>query len=396
MAESATKALSAQTQSSPPCAEFPVKVGSSAPAGLRGVVVGETEICRLDDQDTGLLYRGYDLVDLVQSCCFEEVIHLLLSGELPTVEQLGKFETRLTEYRQPPASLITLVKTMPRAAKPMSVLQTATSALGCCGDGDDARTLPNHSDQALRFVARLPSIVGQFDAHRNQRAGRPANSGTSHAAYVLSQFTGEEASPDDISTLDKALIIHAEHEFNASCFSARVTASTLGDFAAALSAAMGTLSGPLHGGANEQVLLLTGRIGHPDAVGRFVDHALSRSERIPGFDRKGYRYGDPRVAMLRHMAEDICQKKGNNQLLAILKKLDETVHSSSGLWPNIDLYSAAVFHSLGVSRDLFTPLFACARAVGWSAHIVEQQHNNRLIRPVANYIGPDHRSLPDH
>lgn len=359
--------------------------------GLAGVYVDYTTICEIDNDTDQLRYRGYDIADLIEHCRFEEVVFLLLFGELPTPTQTGTIAEALLANRELPAPIYDLIRALPRSTEPMAVLRTAVSALGCYEP--EIPTVEDTRLSAIRLIAQVPLVIGAFEAHRRERPWLAPLVGGSHAAHVLQQFTLDQ--PDDLDTkvLDKVLSIHAEHELNASCFSARVTASTLSGLSASLTAAIGTLSGSLHGGANERVLMNAQTISDPGGVDRFIDEALSRKDKIHGFGQRGCAGEDPRAVILRKMAEQLVQRKGDDSVFKVLTRLHDTMSTRRKLWPNVDFYSASVLYSLGIPRDLFTPLFAASRAAGWSAHILEQLADNRLIRPKAKYAGPELRRV---
>ncbi|WP_429932713.1 citrate/2-methylcitrate synthase [Agrobacterium vitis] len=360
--------------------------------GLAGVYVDFTTICEIDNDTDQLRYRGYDIADLIEHCTFEEVVSLLLFGELPTPAQTANIAQALLVNRELPAPIYDLIRSLPRSTEPMAALRTSVSALGCYET--DGQSLEETRLSAIRLLAQIPLAIGAFEAHRRERPWLDPLSGRSHAAHVLQQLTLQDPDEQDAQVMDKVLSIHAEHELNASCFSARVTASTLSNLAASITAAIGTLSGSLHGGANERVLMNVQTISDPEGVDAFIDGALSRKEKIHGFGQRGCAGEDPRAVILRGMAEDLVQRKGDDSVFKVLTRLHEAMSTRRKLWPNVDFYSASVLYSLGVPRDLFTPLFASSRTAGWSAHILEQLADNRLIRPKAKYAGPELRSVP--
>jgi citrate synthase len=359
--------------------------------GLAGIFVDDTAICEIDNGTDELRYRGYDLTDLLAHCKFEDTIHLLLFGEIPSRQQDADIRDTLRFNRDLPGSVYDLIRTLPRSANPMSVLRTTISALGCYEHGvedEDGGRL-----RILRLISQIPMVIGAFEGHRRGIPAPVAVPTGSHAAHVLQQLLPRASDDADVAVMDKVLTIHAEHELNASCFSARVTASTRSSLVAALTSAVGTLSGSLHGGANERVLMNAQVIGKPDAAEAFVDRALARKEKIHGFGQRGCVGEDPRAVILRNMAEELVLRKGDDSIFQILSHLHEAMTARTKLWPNVDFYSASVLYSLGIPRDLFTPLFAASRIVGWSAHILEQLANNHLIRPKARYVGPTLRRV---
>lgn len=360
--------------------------------GLTGVLVDFTAICEIDNETDNLRYRGYDIEDLIQHCSFEDVANILLYGELPTVSERAAIVETLQSSRDLPGAVYDLILSLPVSTEPMSVLRTAISALGCF-DAAQEDDLVGIRRRALRLTAQVPTIVGAFEAHRRGVATLEPLHGMSHAAHVLQQFTLRAPDSLDAQALDKVLTLHGDHELNASCFSARVTASTLSNLTAAVTSAIGTLSGSLHGGANERVLLNAQEIGVPENAERFIDEKLGRKEKIHGFGQRGCAGEDPRAVILRGLAQELVRRKGDAGVFDVLTRMHDVMSTRTRLWPNVDFYSASVLHSLGIARDLFTPLFAASRIVGWSAHVVEQLTDNRLIRPKAKYIGPAPRSV---
>lgn len=365
--------------------------GEAVLRGLSGVFVDFTAICEIDNDTDRLRYRGYDLPDLIAHCDFEDIVYLLLFGELPDAGQHANLAQALRVNRQLPDGVHDLIRALPVGADPMAVLRTTVSALGCHephgAELDDIRA------GAIRLIAQIPMLLGAFEALRRDQPPPEPMPDSSHAAHVLQQLTSRLPEPADAAVMDKVLIIHAEHELNASCFAARVTASTLSTLTAALTAAIGALSGSLHGGANERVLANAQAIGHPEAAAAFVDDLLARKEKVHGFGQRGCAGEDPRAVILRVMAAELARRKGDARIFRVLSSMHEAMAARTKLWPNVDYYSASVLHSLGLPRDLFTPLFAVSRSVGWSAHVLEQQVNNRLIRPKAKYVGPAPRRV---
>lgn len=379
--------------------ERPSTIAASADAipifrGLAGVFVDYTTICEIDDENNKLRYRGYDLGELVGNVAFEDVVHLLLHGELPTETQRRQLAMEMDQNRYLSNGVSQIIDLLPKHASPMAVLRTSISAIGCYYSG--TATPAEVRNAAVRLVAQLPLAIGRFRARTHQEASPEIEVGAPHAATVLSQFTGVEVGKldaADISVVDKLLTIHVEHELNASCFAARVAASTLTDLAAAVTAAVSTLAGSLHGGANERVLRTAQKIGAPEAVDDFVRDAFANKRKIHGFGQRGCKAEDPRAILLRGIAEELSVRKGGSDILPILLAMNKSVQKHRELWPNVDFYSAAVLHDLGIDTELFTPMFACSRVVGWSAHVAEQIDDNRLIRPKAKYVGPQYRHL---
>ena len=355
--------------------------------GLEEVVALESKICFIDGHLGRLIYRGYDIRDLASRSTFEEVAYLLWYGRLPTTSQLADLTARLATLRALPEELGQQIDALPPTANPMDILRTAVSALALFEPGE-AKPGASSIGGAQRLTAALPTIVGRF--HR-RRAGLPAlrpRPELSHAAYLLYCLLDREPTTLDAKAVDVALILHADHELNASTFAARVTASTLSDLYSAVTSAVGTLKGPLHGGANERVMEMLDEIGSVDRVEEVVKGKLSRHERIMGFGHRVYKVEDPRATILREWSRKVGEEKGNLRYYDLLRKVEEVVHREKGLYPNVDLYSGSVYALLGIPHDLFTPIFAVSRVSGWTAHVLEEYDDLRLIRPTAAYVGP--------
>jgi citrate synthase len=354
--------------------------------GLQDVVALESQICFIDGKKGRLIYRGHDIRELAERSTFEEVAYLLWYGRLPTSKHLDELRRRLGSLRELPEPLVHILGEMPANASPMDVLRTAVSALALY---EPAETQPGSSSigGALRLTAILPTVLGYY--HR-RRVGLPPpepNPALSHAAWILHAIRGTEPSELEVRALDVALILHADHELNASTFAARVTASTLSDLYSAITSAIGTLKGPLHGGAAERVMELLEEVGEPDRAEEVIRAKLARHERIMGFGHRVYKVEDPRATILREWSRKVGQAKGNLRYYDLLRRVEEAVHAEKGLYPNVDLYSGSVYTLLGLPKDLFTPLFATSRVVGWTAHVLEEYQDLRLIRPTAQYVG---------
>jgi citrate synthase len=355
--------------------------------GLEDVVAGESQICFIDGKEGRLIYRGYDIRDLAENSTFEEVAYLLWYGKLPTETQLEDLQGRIRQLRTLPDGVRAVIERLPSDTTPMDVLRTAVSALASF-EPNETKAGASSIGGALRLTAVLPAIVSEFDRRRRGLAPLPPRTDLSHAANVLYLLTGREGSPTDVRAIDVALILHADHEFNASTFAARVTASTLSDLYSAITSAVGTLKGPLHGGANERVMDLLRQIGHVDRVEASIRERLARHERIMGFGHRVYKVTDPRAVILREWSKRIGEERGNLQWYDMLRRVEQVVFQEKGLYPNVDLYSGSVYTLLGIPDDLFTPLFAMSRISGWSAHVLEEYADLRLIRPKAVYTGP--------
>jgi citrate synthase len=360
--------------------------------GLEGVVVAQTELSRIDGQKGELLYRGLNIHDLAENACFEEVAYLLWYGHLPNRTQLDELKARLAAHRELPPPLKMMLPNFPRHATPMEVLRTATAALSMFDPtADETQSFEGNLDKAIRLTALFPAILAAFDRARDGLAPIDPDPGLGHAANFLYMLHGVRPDPDSVRALDVYLILLAEHGMNASTFSARVTASTLGDIYSGVVSALGTLKGPLHGGANQAVMEMLEQIGEESHVKAFVQNALDNKQRIMGIGHRVYKIEDPRVRHLRRLSAvlsiEVCEPKWHIISLRI-EEIALPVLSKKELYTNVDFYSATVLHCLGIPTDMFTPMFAMGRIVGWTANIFEQYAHNRLIRPRAEYVGP--------
>jgi citrate synthase len=358
-------------------------------AGLEGVIAGESEICYIDGYLGTLSYRGYNIHTLADNATFEEVVCLLWNGWLPKQQELDGLKKALVAERELPAPVTEFLRGVP-GSNPMDVLRTAVSMLSLYDpEAPDMSPEANHR-KAVRLMARTATIVTTFDRLRNNKPVIPGDPALDFAANFLQTLTGKR--PDDVMerAFDVALTLHADHELNASTFAARVTAATLSDIYSAITSGIGALKGPLHGGANQDVIKwLLGLGDEEEAVAR-VKNTLARKVKIPGFGHRVYRTDDPRATHLRVLSEELGRRTGQVKLYQLSKRMEETVREVKGLNPNVDFYSASAYYSLGIPIDLYTPIFAVSRMAGWTAHVLEQYRNNRLIRPRAEYKGnPD-------
>ena len=365
--------------------ETPVK------AGLEGVIAGNSSISWVDGQKGRLIYRGYDIHDLAEHASFEEVVYLLWYGKLPTRSELEALSNELKANRQLPDEIWQMMRLIPRTAKPMEVLRTLTSAMSAFDTSEykDQTTREANLHQAIRLTASMATIVAGYERMRKGLEPVAPDPELNHAANFLYMVKGER--PDDLEAraFDMVLVLHADHEFNASTFAARVTAATLSDMYSAITSAIGALKGPLHGGANEQVLRTLKAIGEVDKARQWVIDALGRRERIMGFGHRVYKTMDPRAIHLKKMSQELGQRAGDTKWYEMSEVMEKVVHDEKGLYPNVDFYAASVYHSLGLESDVFTPIFAVSRVAGWTAHVLEQHGDNRLIRPRSNYVGDD-------
>ncbi len=355
--------------------------------GLQDIVALESHITFIDGKRGRLLYEGYDIRDLAEHSTFEEVAYLLWYGRLPTAEQLRDLEQRLAQLRALPEPVGRLIDTLPAESNPMDILRTVVSTLPMF-EPSETQPSPNSIGGALRLTAAIPTMIGRFQRRRSQLSPLKERPDLSHAKNLLYQITGREGSDLDARAMDVSLILHADHELNASTFAARVTASTLSDLYSSITSAVGTLKGPLHGGANERVMEMIDEIGTVDRAEEVVKAKLARHERIMGFGHRVYKVEDPRATILREWSRRVGESAGNLHAYDVLQKVVEVVHREKGLYPNVDLFSGSVYATLGIPRDLFTPIFAASRVAGWTAHVLEEYRDLRLIRPTARYVGP--------
>jgi citrate synthase len=356
--------------------------------GLEGVVAAETQLCDLDGKNGRLAYRGYDIDDLARKATFEEVAYLLWMGELPNKSQLDRFMEELAAARPIPGDLVKAYALMPKQTDPMRVLQASVAVLGM----HDQDTTDNSHAANLRKAMRLTSqFATAICAHHRVRNGQepvPPSKDLSLAANFLYMLTGKKPSEVTTKAFDASLVLYAEHELNASTFTTRVIAATLSDMHSAVAGGVGALKGTLHGGAGEAVMRTLLEIGRLDNVDAFVDKALAEKRRLMGMGHRVYTAGDPRAAILKGMAEAACREMGQALWYDLAVKLHAKVQALKKLIPNVDFYSAPLFYSIGIPVDLFTPVIATSRIAGWTANLLEQYDDNRLIRPRADYKGP--------
>ena len=351
--------------------------------GLEDVVSGQSSICFIDGQEGRLLYRGYDIVDLAPKSTYEETAFLLWNGHLPTAQELHSFSDDLTAKRAVPEGVLSILSSLPANCDAMDALRTCVSALGLY---DDPMYTPQEKAQSI--AAKIGTIVPAIHRHKHNQDIIAPRDDLGYSANLLYMVTGEVPSKEDSHLMDVLLILHADHELNASTFTARVIASTLSDVYSAVTGAIGALKGPLHGGANEKVIEMTIEIGNPENAESYVDALLAKRQKITGFGHRVYKTMDPRAAILKDMAEKFIHTEKERKVLQILEKTEEMMKTWKNLYPNVDLYSGLALNHVGIPSYLFTPVFAVGRAPGWLAHVLEQYSDNRLIRPRAEYIGP--------
>ncbi|SDH33144.1 citrate synthase [Alteribacillus persepolensis] len=360
----------------------------STTRGLEGVVATSSSVSSIIDDV--LTYQGYNIDDLAENASFEEVIFLLWNGRLPKRSELDELTKQLAENMEVPKEVFDYMKAYPvDKVHPMAALRTAISQLGLYDEAADEMTEEANKQKAIRLQAKIPAVVTGFSRIREGKEPIAPKKELSFAANFLYMLKGEEPDETSETAFNKALVLHADHELNASTFTARVCVATLSDIYSGVTAAIGALKGPLHGGANERVMAMLMEIGNTDNVEPYIRKAIDNKEKIMGFGHRVYKQGDPRAKHLREMSKKLTGITGESKWYDMSIKIEEMVTSEKGLPPNVDFYSASVYHSLGIDHDLFTPIFATSRVSGWIAHILEQYSNNRLIRPRAEYVGPE-------
>jgi 2-methylcitrate synthase len=362
-----------------------------APKGLEGVVATTSSICYIDGDAGVLAYRGIDIHELADNSTFEETCYLLWFGRLPSRTELQDLRDRMAEERKLDASIIHRLHLAPKHALPMDVLRTIVSALSFYDPEEKNNDREANIHKAIRLTAQIAMIVAAYDRIRKGLEVVQPDRSLSHAANFLLMLTGKHPSKTAERALDIALILHADHELNASTFAARVTAATLSDMHSAITSAIGALKGPLHGGANEAVFRILEAIDKSGAEPvEYVKGMLAQKKKIPGFGHRVYHTEDPRATHLRQMSRDLGHSSGQSKWFDFSQKIENFVKSEKKLNANVDFYSASTYHTLGIDVDLFTPVFAVSRISGWTAHVIEQLEDNRLIRPRADYIGPEY------
>jgi len=362
-----------------------------AAKGLQGVVAANSGICWIDGEAGVLAYRGIDIHELADKSTFEETAFLLWFGKLPSRRELDEFRKHLTQARSLDPKMIDLLRSFPRGATPMEVLRTAVSALSFYDPDENANDHDANVRKSFRLTSQIAMIVAAYDRLRKNKLPVEPDSSLSHAANFLWMLNGEKPSDTATRSLDVALILHADHELNASTFAARVIAATLSDVHSAMTGAIGALKGPLHGGANEAVMRMLFAIDKEGADPiQYVKRKLDAKEKISGFGHRVYRTEDPRATHLRKMSEELGRASGNLKWYEMSRTIEKYILAEKKLNANVDFYSASTYTTLGIDLDLFTPLFAVSRIAGWAAHVIEQLDDNRLIRPRADYVGPEY------
>jgi|TARA_Y100001947_G_scaffold113856_1_gene98082 citrate synthase len=361
-----------------------------APAkGLEGVVAATTKLSSVRGLDGELIYRGYNINELAGNATYEEVVHLLHRGKLPNEAELASLKAELAAARDLPSGVMDIIRQLPKEASPMRAIRTVVSALACYEPPEGQDSLELQTKRAIKLIAQVPVITAYFHLARQDKPLLDSDPSLGEAANFLYLIDGKKPIEEKEKTIDMCYILHADHGMNASTFSARVTIATLSGMYSAITSAIGTLKGPLHGGANEGVIKMLQEIGSLDKVDDFVENCLKNKKKIMGIGHRVYKVLDPRAPHLQRMAQQLGAKLGETKWLDMSERIAEIMLREKNLYPNVDFYSATVYYSLGIPTDLFTPLFAISRTSGWTAHVLEQLADNRLIRPRGVYEGPD-------
>ena len=360
-----------------------------AEKGLEGIIASKTAISYIDGQNGRLFYQGIEINQLAEHSTFEETVYLLWHGRLPTRTELDDLDRELKTHRGVPPELITMMRRLPHEASPMEVLRTTASALSAFIEGSSDTSHDSLVQHATCLTSSLPVLIAAWARMRKGLEPLEPRDDLGHAANFLYMLNGEVPNERAARVLDIALILHADHGLNASTFAASVTASTLSDMYSSITSAIGALKGPLHGGANEQVMHMLDEIGDPQQARSWVEHALAEKHKIMGFGHRVYRADDPRALILRTIAHDVGEANNDPRWFEISAEVEQSMGELKGSLPiNVDFYSASTYHVLGIPTDMFTPIFALSRVAGWTAHVIEQIGHNRIMRPDSLYIGP--------
>ena len=360
--------------------------------GLEGVVVATNPLTSIDGQVGKLMYRGFLIGDLAEHSSYEEVVWLLLNGELPTASELEAIKQDLAANRSIPEAVLGVLRLMPREANAMAALRTAVSMLAFSDPEAEDNSDAANRRKAVSLTAKMATIIAAFDRIRTGQEPVAPRTDLSHAANFLYMLRNEVPDEYMAHVFDVCLILHADHEMNASTFAARVTASTLSDFYSAITTAIGTLKGPLHGGANTKVMEMLLQIGDAAKTETWIKDALANKQRVMGFGHRVYKTEDPRATVLRRMSKELGDRQGSIKWYDMSRTVEIEVLEQKGLYPNVDFYSASTYYMMGIKTDLYTPIFALSRIAGWSANLLEQYKDNRLIRPDSDYVGPKERA----
>ena len=363
------------------------KQSTAAAAGLRGVVAAQSKIGDVDGEKGILIYQGYNIHDLAEHSTFEEIVYLLWHARLPKKEELEDLKRQLQENYEAPPEIIEMMKTFPKDANPMDVLRTAVSALDFYDREGHGTDRENAMKAAIKLTAQMPSIVAAWERIRNDKDVIAPDKSLSIAENFLYMLRGEKPEEDEARMFDICLILHADHELNASTFTTRVVSGTLADVYGAVTAGIAALAGPLHGGANTKVMESLLEIGETENVESWLDKKLANKEKVMGIGHAVYKTEDPRATWLRKFSRQMGEKKGETKWFEMSQKLENLMHEKKGMFPNVDFYSASTYYLMGIPLDLYTPIFAISRISGWTGHILEQYGDNKLIRPRAEYVG---------
>ncbi len=356
-------------------------------AGLEDIIAGTSSICYLDGKNGVLAYYGYDIHDLVKGS-FEENAFLLFYGKLPNASELAEFSAKLVAARSLPSQIKDRITSFPKNVHPMAILRTVVSELSYYDNTTEDISHASNVEKGIKLMSQIPLIISYYDAVRNGRPLPEPKAELGHAANFLYMLLGKEQDERVVKMFDAALTLHADHEFNASTFTCRVIAATLSDIYSAVTGAIGALKGPLHGGANEQVMRMLLKITDPTRAKEWVMDALARKEKIMGFGHRVYRTEDPRATHLRQFSKEMGERTGETQWYQMSRDIEAQILEEKHLYANVDFYSASTYYLMGIPLDLYTPIFAMSRITGWVSHALEQYSNNRLIRPAADYTGP--------
>lgn len=357
--------------------------------GMEGMVAARTGISHIDGENGRLFYRGLDINDLAANSTFEETTALLWYGKLPNRRQLERFQEKFGQNRLIPNDVISILLSLPKKTSPMGVLRTAVSVMATYDPDEGDNSLEANVNKSVRLTASMPTVVAAWERVRNGLWPVTPSTELSHAANFLYMLTNRVPTETEAKVLDTALILHADHGLNASTFAARVTASTLSNLHSSITSAIGTLKGPLHGGANEQVMRMLLEIGDVDRVDQYMEGAFAAKKKIMGFGHRVYKADDPRASWLQKLSKQLGESTGNTRWYEMSERIRNLVQMQRSLPVNVDFYSASLYYTLGIPLDLFTPIFAISRVAGWTAHVYEQYSDNRLIRPTSEYIGPE-------
>jgi citrate synthase len=365
-----------------------MNTAATQPKGLEGIVAADTRLSDVRGEEGVLIYAGYNIDELAGKTSFEEVVHLLHENRLPNRQELQALKKTLAANRALPGKMMDVLRALPRETPPMHAIRTGISALGCFDPEAEDTSTEAQKRKALRLIAQIPIITAAFHRLRQGKQVLESDASLGEAANFLYLVDGEKPSREKEDTLNLCYVLHADHGMNASTFSARVTIATLSDLYSAITSAIGTLKGPLHGGANEGVIKMLQEIATADKVDGYVENALANKQKIMGIGHRIYKTLDPRAPHLRNMAQKLSSKIGEPKWIEMSDRIAKLMFERKKLNANVDFYSATVYYSLGIPTDLFTPIFAIARTAGWTAHVLEQLADNRLIRPQSRYTGP--------